>query len=240
VLVQQNLLAWANDGAPELTTLWLNGMAGTGKSAIAKTFAENMEDERLLGATFFVDRQFAERRDPVRIVQSLAYDLAEHDHIRLHALWSSLREKPSIKDMPLHDQVKALIQKPMEAGSSEPLLILIDALDECKQPDRAELLSNLVACLARFPVKLFVTSRNEGDIAQQFDRMCHMRVNLQEIDVLDDVRLYWTHGLDMLCPSHDSDWRSTVSLDRLVELAGPLFIYATTTDEYVLMQVVGS
>jgi hypothetical protein len=58
-------------------------MAGTGKSAISTTFAENMEDDGLLGATFFVDRQIAELTDPHRIVQSLAYDLAERDHDRL-------------------------------------------------------------------------------------------------------------------------------------------------------------
>jgi hypothetical protein len=228
LVVKRDLSAWANDGAPGLSTLWLNGMAGTGKSAIAKTFAEDMENEHFLGASFFVDRQVADRRDPHRIVQTLAYDLAERDHVRLHALWSSLREKPAIKDMPLRDQVKALIQKPMEAGSSEPLLILIDGLNECKQSDRAEILSELVDCLTRFPIKLFVTSRNKDDIIQLFGRIPHTPMELQKLDVLGDVQLYWTHGLDELCPSHVLDWRSKVSLERLVELTGHLFIYATT------------
>jgi hypothetical protein len=228
VVLQQELSVWVNDGAPGLTTVWLNGMAGTGKSAIAKTFAKNTDDEGLLGATFFVDRQVAERRDPARIIQTLAYDLSEFDHIRLHALWSSLREKPTIKDLPLYDQVKALIKKPMEAGSSEPLLILIDGLDECKQSERAELLSVLVACLIDFPIKLFVTSRNETDIIHAFRQIHHLPVKLQEIDALGDVRLYWTHSLDELCGNHVPDWRSIVSLDVLVELTGQLFIYATT------------
>jgi chloramphenicol 3-O-phosphotransferase len=228
LVVKRDLSAWANDDAPGLSTLWLNGMAGTGKSAIAKTFAENMENEHFLGASFFVDRQVADRRDPHRIVQTLAYDLAERDHVRLHALWSSLREKPAIKDMPLHDQVKALIQKPMEAGSSKPLLILIDGLDECKQSDRAKILSELADCLTRFPIKLLVTSRNEDDIIRLFGRIPHTPMELQKLDVLGDVQLYWTHGLDELCPSHVTDWRTKVSLERLVKLTGHLFIYATT------------
>jgi adenylylsulfate kinase-like enzyme len=86
VALQQELSEWANDGAPGLTTLWLNGMAGTGKSAISTTFSRNMDDEGLLGATFFIDRQVADRADPRRIVQSLAYDLAERDTNRLRAL----------------------------------------------------------------------------------------------------------------------------------------------------------
>jgi hypothetical protein len=35
VALHRDLSAWAHDDAHELTTLWLNGMAGTGKSAIA-------------------------------------------------------------------------------------------------------------------------------------------------------------------------------------------------------------
>jgi hypothetical protein len=44
VALHRDLSAWAHDGASELTTLWLNGMAGTGKSAIIKTCAETMEE----------------------------------------------------------------------------------------------------------------------------------------------------------------------------------------------------
>jgi adenylylsulfate kinase-like enzyme len=94
--LQKQLSDWANDGAPELTTLWLNGMAGTGKSAISTTFAQNMDDEGLLGATFFIDRQVADRTDPHRIVQSLADNLAE----RLRIMSSQWRCKKRIDGYP--------------------------------------------------------------------------------------------------------------------------------------------
>jgi hypothetical protein len=200
-------------------------MAGTGKSAIAKSFADNMENAGLLGATFFVDRQVAEHRDPHRIVQTLAYDLAERDHIRLHALWSSLREKPAIKDMPLEDQVKALIKKPMGADSSKSLLIIIDGLDECTPSDGARLLS-------AFPTKLFVASRRDRDIIEGFESISPTEIRLQdrpEEEVQEDVRSYWENGLDAVCRKRRlPDWRSLVSVKQLVDLTGYLFIYATT------------
>jgi hypothetical protein len=232
VALQQQLSDWANDDAPKLTTLWLNGMAGTGKSAISTTFAHIMSDEGLLGATFFVDRQVAERTDIHRIVQSLAYDLAEGDHSRLSALWSALCAKPTIKDMPLREQVQALIRRPLDSTYSETLVIVIDGLDECVPSDGALLLSTLVEGLAGFPIKLLISSRNNQDIASRFAVIPHTAILLQEQpleEVENDVRLYWEHSLDKMCPpGGDTDWRHAVSLDRLAELTGHLFIYATT------------
>jgi hypothetical protein len=232
VALQQQLSDWANDDAPKLTTLWLSGMAGTGKSAISTTFALNMAEEGLLGATFFVDRQVAERTDIHRIVQSLAYDLAEGDHNRLRALWSALCARPTIKDMPLREQIQALIRRPLDSTYSETLVIVIDGLDECTPSDGALLLSTLVDCFVGFPIRLLISSRNDQDIARRFAIIPHTPILLQEQpleDVEKDIRLYWEHSLDELCPpSSDADWRHAVSLDRLVELTGHLFIYATT------------
>jgi hypothetical protein len=232
--LQKQLSDWANDGAPELTTLWLNGMAGTGKSAISTTFAQNMDDEGLLGATFFIDRQVADRTDPHRIVQSLAYNLAERDSNRLRALGSILRAQPTIKDMPLREQVQALIKRPLDATRSETLVIVIDGLDECAPSNGTQLLSTLVDCLAGFQIKLLFSSRRDQDVASRFALIPHKLILLQEQpleEVENDVRLYWEHSLDELCPPRgdvDSDWRHAVSLDGLVKRTGHLFIYATT------------
>jgi hypothetical protein len=232
VALQQQLSDWANDGARELNILWLSGMAGTGKSAISITFALNMDYEGLLGATFFVDRQVAERMDPHRIVQSLAYDLAERDHNRLCALWFALRAKPSIKDMPLREQVQELIMRPLRLTCTETLVIVVDGLDECTPSNGALLLKTLVECFTGLPIKLLVSSRSDPDITQEFNTISHIPLLLQEQpveEVAKDVRLYWEHNLDKLCPPRgDRNWRRLVSLDRLVKITGHLFIYATT------------
>jgi hypothetical protein len=232
VTVLQELSTWADDDAPGLSTLWLNGMAGTGKSAISRTFAKNMEKGGLLGASFFIDRQVTERRDPHRIVQSIAYDLAVRDHARLRALWSSLSMDPTIMDMQLQDQVKKLIKEPMHGVSSQSLLILIDGLDECTSEGGAKLLSTLVSCLSEFPIRLFISSRGDQDIVDAFHNFEHAEICLQNRpsdEVSKDVQRYWEDSLDSIrgmCRL--VDWRTRVSLDLLVELTGPLFIYATT------------
>jgi hypothetical protein len=230
--VHQELFDWANDDAPALTTMWLNGMAGIGKSAIASTFAQRMEDEGLLGATFFVDRQVADRRDPDRIVHSFAYDLAVRDNSRLRALWSSLCSDPTIISRPLEYQVEKLIREPLHGRCSQALVILIDGLDECTPSDGARLLSTLATCLSDFPIKLFISSRGEQHIVDVLRNVEHADVRLQDRhadEVSGDVRRYWEDSLDKLrVRGRPVAWRPLVTLDQLVELTGPLFIYATT------------
>jgi hypothetical protein len=235
VSIQAQLAEWANDGAEGLTTLWLSGMAGTGKTAIASTFASSMADEGILGATFFIDRQQAERRDLSRIVQTLAYDLGKRSHTHLQEMSTVLRDDPTFERLSFKKQARLLIEKPLNIVRPETMVVVIDALDECDASDRASLLETLITSFANHPIKLFVTSRNEVDIANAFRNVDHRSIKLQEVDASGDVRLYWERKLDQLCHRERlSDWRSVVSLERLVEITGHLFIYATTILEIIV------
>ena len=55
---------------------WLNGLAGTGKSAIAQTIAERMSESGKLGASFFCSRDFEDRSNLQLIFPTLAVQLA--------------------------------------------------------------------------------------------------------------------------------------------------------------------
>jgi hypothetical protein len=235
VAIQTELSGWANNGVQELSTLWLSGMAGTGKTAIAGTFAKNLREQGILGATFFIDRQQEERRSLTRIVQTLAYDLAKHNHEQLRAVWTVLRDDPTFERLSYQEQVRLLIKNPLDIVRPETLVILIDGLDECGASHGASLLVTLVKFLAHHPIKLFVTSRDETDIASTLGGISHNSVKLQDVEVFEDVKLYWEHNLDELCSNKGlPDWRSTVSLEALVEITGHLFIYAKTILEMIV------
>jgi hypothetical protein len=213
----------------------LSGMAGTGKTAIASTFASSMADQAILGATFFIDRQQAKRRNLSRIVQTLAYDLGKHSHAYLREISIILRDDPTFERLPFDKQARLLIKKPLDIARPETLVVVIDALDECGSSEAASLLKALVASFANHPIKLFVTSRNEVDVANAFRHVDHRSIKLQEIDASGDVRLYWKHNMDQLCHRKGlPDWRLLVSLERLIEITGHLFIYATTILEIIV------
>jgi hypothetical protein len=118
-------------------------MAGTGKTAIASTFAKNIQQEGTLGATFFIDRQQEERRDLRRIVQTIAYDLAKDNYRQLEAVWTVLRDDPTFERLTYQEQVRLLIKNPLDIVRPETLVILIDGLDECGASSGASLLATL-------------------------------------------------------------------------------------------------
>jgi hypothetical protein len=229
VMTHAVLNDWANDDAQGLTTFWLNGMAGTGKTAIASTFATSMDEQGILGATFFVDRQDTQRCDLSRIVQTTAYELAKNNHQQLEAMWTVLRNDPTFERLPFEKQVRLLIKEPLDIVRPDTLVIVIDGLDECGASDGASLLRTLIGSLANHPVKLFVTSRNEAKMVNALCDLPHTPYKLQDVEVSGDVRLYWEHNLDELRRRKRlPDWRSLVKVEQLVELTGHLFIYATS------------
>ena len=62
-------------GEQEQRIFWLNGLAGTGKSTIAQTFAETISADGKLGASFFCSRDFGDRSNLQAIFPTLTFQL---------------------------------------------------------------------------------------------------------------------------------------------------------------------
>ncbi|KAI9035062.1 uncharacterized protein KD926_004663 [Aspergillus affinis] len=63
------------EGGDDKCIFWLRGMAGTGKSTIARTVARMFDHERRLGASFFFVRGYAGRAEPSKLFPTIAYQL---------------------------------------------------------------------------------------------------------------------------------------------------------------------
>ena len=148
--------SWARD-FDKSSVFWLNGLAGTGKSTIAQTLAERLFAEGNLEASFFCSRDFKDRNDLHLIILTLAFQLAQkYPELRSH-LMSLLRSNPDVVHESLTIQMQKLITEPLqESGVST--VIVIDALDECKDDEPS---SAIVSLLGRFTkeiaqVKFFI------------------------------------------------------------------------------------
>jgi hypothetical protein len=75
---------------------WLNGLAGTGKSTIAQTFAEITFAEGKLGASFFCSRDSEDRSNIQAIFPTLAFQLAYKSPAFRERLLQVLRASPGI------------------------------------------------------------------------------------------------------------------------------------------------
>ncbi|KAJ6454971.1 hypothetical protein C8R45DRAFT_597186 [Mycena sanguinolenta] len=87
-----DLQAWSRDpNSPKI--FWLDGMAGTGKSAIARSFSHLLQKHNQLGGSFFCLRGDANRSNPKHIIPTLAVQFASQDEtykFKLKAYWNIL------------------------------------------------------------------------------------------------------------------------------------------------------
>jgi len=166
--VLSQLEAWLKDDQDK-RVFWLNGLAGTGKSTIAQTFAETSFADGALGASFFCSQDYDDRSNLQRIFPTLAFQLAHRYPRFREELLPVLRANPNVGREFLVSQMEKLIVLPFEKTQIQTLII-IDALNECRDEEPAStLLSILSRYLHRIPfVKFFITSRPEPHIRSGF------------------------------------------------------------------------
>ena len=162
VLLQ--LERWVKDDQDH-RVFWLNGLAGTGKSTITQTFAEISFADRNLGASFFCSRGFEDRSNLQAIFPTLAFQLAYQYPSFRKQLLRILKANRSIGRESLCSQMEKVIVDPLKATRISTLII-IDALDECKDEEPASaILSILSRYVDQIPsVKFFITGRPEPRI----------------------------------------------------------------------------
>ena len=148
---------------------WLNGLAGTGKSTIAQTVSERMFADGRLGASFFCSRGFEDRSDLQLIFPTLAFQLAQKYPDFRYSLIPLLQSNPDVVHESLQDQMEKFLVDPLRSAGISTVIV-IDALDECKDEDpESAILLVLGQLVSRIPqVKFFITSRPETHIMSGF------------------------------------------------------------------------
>ncbi|KAF1965830.1 hypothetical protein BU23DRAFT_626770 [Bimuria novae-zelandiae CBS 107.79] len=183
---------------------WLCGMAGTGKSTIARTAAQKFAEAGELGASFFFKRGEGERGNASRFVSTIAADLVARE--------------------------PGMLPGGQQTSSAAPaLVVVIDALDECEsEEDIRGILQLLTRTKDMRPVSLrvLVTSRPELHIRLGFKQMPNG--TYQDL-VLHEHELSAIRQARMLSP----DWPTADQIQALVDLAVPLFIFAATVCRYI-------
>jgi hypothetical protein len=266
--VLSEIMAWVRGdrgASGQQRIYWLSGMAGTGKSTIARTVARACSDEGRLGASFFFLRGGGELETARMFVTTIAVQLARfHRQLRTH-IYDALRVHPDIPKRLLSDQWQHLVVGPCErlreAGALPALLVVVvDALDECKAPAEIEfvleLLSDkvaggLAAAVAAAAatttttteplLRIFLTSRPAVTIRaglHDMSRAQRRHVILHHVEpaiVNSDISVFFRHHMFALIPERPMlpSLSDEQVLQRLVERAGGLFIWAATAYRFV-------
>jgi len=239
---------WANS-ADGKCVYWLNGMAGTGKSNIARTLARQMYDNGSLSGSFFFSRGGGELTKAEKLWSTLAYSLAKTSSLLRNYICEAIRTQNDIGYQGLREQWKRLIHEPLTSLDAEVRqrynhIFVIDALDECDSEEDVgtilELLS-LAKSLKIVQLRVFITSRPELHIRLGFYSMPHIVYrdlilhNVDRTVVNHDIRVFLRDELAKIRVKRkvSKGWPDGVAIDKLVERANCLFIYAATACRYV-------
>jgi hypothetical protein len=173
-----NIAMWANskDGK---SIFWLSGMAGTGKSTIARTVAQLFTDCGQLGASFFFKKGEGNRGNASWFFTTIATDLVAHEPGVVPGIRKALGEDSKIADKSLKDQFEKLILQLLLGIKQAQLpvltrVVVIDALDECEQEQDIRAILQLLAQtkdICPVPLRIVVTSRPK----------LHIRLGFKEI-----------------------------------------------------------
>ena len=222
---------------------WLNGLAGTGKSTIAQTFAETAFADGKLGASFFCSRDFEDRSNLQVIFPTLAFQLAFQYPFFRRELLQVLKVHPNVGRESLCSQMEKLIVGPLRTTLISTLII-IDALDECKDEEPASaILSILSRYVDQIPyVKFFITGRPEPRIHDGFRLVALQPItevfklhDVKQSSVDIDIKLFLSTHLANTARLRalGEEWPDPSDINILCQKAGGLFIYASTVVKFV-------
>jgi hypothetical protein len=254
--ILDEMSVWMTDPSSKLV-YWLTGVAGTGKTTIAQSVAHMAEERGCLAATFFFSRTAgsAERRRAAAVIPTLIYQLAYRHDIFRDCICRAVSSDRDICERLVVKQAKTLFADALQSSSRPlplPLVIVLDALDECDKENEREggdLIPVLLHSLDKLPfsVKIFITSRPAPSIKNMFGRAdIHestigraLHRDIEQGIVREDIGRYFRHELDRLAKDRSVPlpFPSDFDFQKLVDRAGHLFIYVRTIVRYVSSEV---
>ncbi|KAF8537845.1 putative WD-repeat protein [Trichophaea hybrida] len=228
---------------------WLNGIAGTGKSTIARTVANTWYKENRLGASFFFSKGRGDLGHAGKLFTSIAAQLANALPALKPYICKSIEENPDIFQRALGEQWKYLIFRPLssltrELPQARVLVLVIDALDECENYNDTSVILRLLAeakSLNSVRLQVFITSRPEMTIRLSFRDMpgtAHHDLVLHYISqsiIRQDISTLFHYELENIRRKHDiaDGWPGEDTIELLCHRAQGLFIYAATACRFI-------
>jgi NACHT domain len=227
------------DGGDDRHIFWLSGWAGTGKSTIARTVARELYNRKRPVASYFFSRGGGDIGNATKFVSTIARQLADKLPKFKIILQETVSQDEGIIYRVLGDQWRELITTPLSKlgadSTPSPLIVVVDALDECDTEISIRQVLQLLADtedLDRRYVRILITSRPDIPIRGSFLQLSDSKYQgfvLHDIsnDVVDDdIRRFLEHNLRDIRPKKED-------VTQLVKNAAGLFIWAATACRFI-------
>ena len=210
------LSSWFDD--EQLRVMILTAGPGVGKSVLSAKACELCKERGQLAACHFCDFKNDDLRNPNRILQSLASQTCDNIEGFRDKLTEVLSREHS-RDS-LSDAFRVLLSDPLHAlDTHEPVLIVVDALDESKiesKSDFLELISEEFLELPRW-VKILISSRPELQVRKKLEHFNPVEILPDDCHHIRDLKHFFQQCLSNL---------SEGTVNSLISKCEGSFLYA--------------
>ncbi|KJA20388.1 hypothetical protein HYPSUDRAFT_217073 [Hypholoma sublateritium FD-334 SS-4] len=251
--VQDDIMGWILQTVTRVQwMLWLNGAAGAGKSAIARSIVALCLAQNIPIARFFFFRTDSTRNTIRPVVATLVHQLIRQIPDLLAIFIPRIQSDPLIFTMSLETQLQYLIFEPLRELHHESTLtrvvLLFDGIDECDSDENQTELVHLIANFLRsrdLPVIAFFGSRAEYQLKQIF-RSDDVSTSLLQLaldnDYLSDadIRLFLNDKFTQIKTTHSLNhllsetWPNPDHVEEIVDKSSGQFIYASVVVNFLL------
>ncbi len=235
----QTIHDWIDsDISPPL--FWLCGSAGSGKSTIAYTIAQEWSNS---GASFFFSRAQLSLRESRLVFQTIAFQLRINYPILVAPISHAL-EDPAILTADSGTQLQKLILEPIwqtQTHLPNRLVIVIDALDECDDNILINILGLLATTLEKYDppiqtrLRFLITSRPEPSLLQFFTEQPVPFFDMSAVNSGDrekDICIFLKDELQKLASCTPYELKEK-DIQLLAKISGGLFVAARIAVDFV-------
>ena len=235
---------------PNVFLFWLQGDVGIGTGAIAMAVADFLRVQGRLGAFLSYSHCPSELSSAASIVRAMAAQLSAFDVRFAEAVSAVLQKRPDIIKASLSFQMKKLLVDPLSLLKKQlalegPIIIVLDALDECGSAAEfqefcyafAEHLPNLPSFL-----RIWVTGRKGGKIEDMIG-VPYIPLDMSGMPVVYHANIVDTYFAGRLreirgaphCLSLDLpvDWPGEATLTDLSQISPGNLLWAMTVARFL-------
>ena len=201
--------SWEDGKQPEKRLFWLSGKPGAGKTVTATAVIRHLEVSNRSCSYFFFKDSVTNSSSTSALLRSIAFQMAR-ENFKVRKALQEIREDEWVfsKDDARAVWQKIFVGEVFTTKLTEPHFWVIDALDECY--DYKLLISFLAKVDPDFPLRIFLTSRKQGDIKDAFRSAFSTDLVTSEISTEDsssDIRKFLAAN----------SWQLLVQQPRLID-----------------------
>jgi WD40 repeat protein len=194
------LSSWFTNENSDSTVMILTAGPGVGKSVLAAEVCRMYAEQGQLAACHFCQYNKSDYRNPRMIIESLASNMCESVKGFKAKLHDQLQRSHSRET--LSDAFRVLINDPLYAlEEPEPMLLVIDALDESAVAGKSEFLELISEEFPKLPqwIKILITSRPELPVKEKLHHLNPVEITPSDTKNEDDLLKYLQKSLSHIC-----------------------------------------